>query len=197
MTTPDRPSIERPVSPAQGSFQRVVVAGTTGSGKTTLAREIAAISGVPHIELDALYWEPGWKEAEVDVFRSRVSAAIAAPTWVVDGNYGMVRDLTWGAADTLVWLDYAMPLVLRRLFVRSLRRGVRHEHLWNGNRERLSTQFLSRESLFLWALQTHHKHRRQYPEYLREPQYAHLRLVRLRRPRDAEAYVRALQAAQN
>lgn len=152
---------------------------------------------MPHIELDALYWEPGWKEAAVDVFRARVSAAIAAPAWVVDGNYGMVRDLTWGAADTLVWLDYAMPLVLRRLLVRSVRRGVRREHLWNGNRERLFTQFLSRDSLFLWALQTHRKHRRQYPEYLREPQYTHLRLVRLRGPRGAEQFVRALQAAEN
>lgn len=163
--------------------RRVVVVGTTGSGKTTFAKRLARELDAAHIELDALHWEPGWREAEIDVFRARADAATSASErWVVDGNYSQVRDFTWGRADTLVWLDYPFPRIVWRLFWRCLRRGVRQEELWNGNRERLSSNFLSRDSLFLWAIKTHWVRRRTYPAALATDEYGHLRVLRLRRP---------------
>ena len=47
---------------------RVVVVGTSVSGKTTLARSLAGKLGVPHVELDSLYWEADWRTASPDVF---------------------------------------------------------------------------------------------------------------------------------
>ncbi|MEW5719873.1 MAG: AAA family ATPase, partial [Chloroflexota bacterium] len=73
--------------------KRVAVVGTTGSGKTTLARELAHRLGYPHVELDALHWEPNWGEAPRDVFRARVDAALRGDCWVIDGNYGKARDI--------------------------------------------------------------------------------------------------------
>ena len=64
--------------------------------------------------------------AETDVFRARVAAAIARPTWVADGNYSKVRDLVWARADTVVWLDYPLPVVVARLVRRTLTR------MWRG-----------------------------------------------------------------
>jgi adenylate kinase family enzyme len=87
-------------------MQRISVIGATGSGKTTVARRTAEALGVPHIELDALHWEPDWEEAPLEVFRERVSDAIQGERWVVDGNYSKVRDMVWGRADTVLWLDY-------------------------------------------------------------------------------------------
>lgn len=177
-------------------IHRIVIVGTAGSGKTTIARRMAAIIGGEHIELDALHWEPAWREAEVPVFRARVAAAVAAPRWVVDGGYASrVWDIAWRAADVFVWLDYWFPLVAARLVRRTFSRRRRNEELWNGNRERLRTQFLSRDSLFLWAVKSHFKHQRTYVDYFRRPELAHVRFVRLRSPRATERFLGELSAA--
>ena len=106
-----------------------------------MARRIAEALGFPHVELDALHWEPGWEEAPVEVFRERVSEVTRGSPWVVDGNYGKVRDIVWGRADTVVWLDYGFPRIFLRLLWRTLRRVVLRERLWNDNREDLTAVF--------------------------------------------------------
>ncbi|MBN1963509.1 MAG: AAA family ATPase, partial [Anaerolineae bacterium] len=92
--------------------------GTTGSGKTTLARQLADHLGCPHVEMDALHWTPDWTPSAV--FQAEVAAALSGACWVTDGNYGAVRDLIWQQADTLVWLDYPLPVVMWRLWQRSV-----------------------------------------------------------------------------
>jgi adenylate kinase family enzyme len=170
--------------------RRIAVIGTTGSGKSAFARRIAATIGAPHVELDALFWEPGWVRVERDVFRARVAAAIAPPAWVTDGNYtSFLRDIVWPAADAVVWLDYPFRVVIWRLFRRTVSRVGRQEELWNGNRESLRTHFLTRDSLFLWAKNTHWKHRREYRRVFASSAMAHVRVVRLRSAREAEAWL--------
>jgi adenylate kinase family enzyme len=169
----------------------VAVVGSSGSGKTTFARALADRLGSRHVELDALHWEPDWTMAELDVFRARVAEATDGAAWVVDGSYSKVRDIVWARADTLIWLDYPLALVLARLFRRTAGRLWRREELWNGNRERLRDH-LGRESLFLWAVQQHRRNRRRYPEALAEPAYAHLRLLHLRSPAEAARWLSAL-----
>nr|MBF6590244.1 hypothetical protein [Ktedonobacterales bacterium] len=95
--------------------QRIAVLGTSGSGKTTLAAALAHRLAVPHVELDALHWGPDWTPTPTAVLRERVAAALHGDGWVVDGNYSALRDTIWSRADTLVWLDYSLPLVLARL----------------------------------------------------------------------------------
>ncbi|HZP57183.1 MAG TPA: adenylate kinase [Dehalococcoidia bacterium] len=170
--------------------QRIAVVGTTGSGKTTLAAALAQGIGAPHIELDALFWGPGWQPVEPEHFRRAVAAATGGERWVTCGNYRtLVAEFVWRRADTLVWLDYPLPLVIARLFRRSVTRAAAGVELWQGNRESWRGQFLSRDSLFVWALKTHGKHRREYPEMLARPEYAHLRVHRVRSPRAAAALV--------
>ncbi len=175
--------------------RRIVVLGTTGSGKTTLARRLAAWLGVPHIELDALHWGPGWTPVLTALFRERAAAATAGDRWVADGNYSAVRDIVWPRADTIVWLDYPLAVNLWRLARRSIRRGVTGEALWSGNRESLRGQFLSRDSLFLWALKSHGRKRREYPAQFVRPEHAHLAVVRLRSPRATRAWLARVMGA--
>ena len=82
-----------------GARTRIVVIGTSGAGKTTLARKIAERLGLPHIELDAINWQPGWRDLDrhdQPEFVRSVSEAIQAERWVADGNYGSVRDMLCG-----------------------------------------------------------------------------------------------------
>ncbi|MBM3129626.1 MAG: adenylate kinase [Chloroflexi bacterium] len=170
------------------SGKRIVVVGATGSGKTTLAREIARRLDYPHIETDALHWEPNWTEAPREIFRARVDAALRGDCWVIDGNYGKVRDLVWARADTLVWMDYALPVIFWRLGWRTLKRIVTRETLWGNNREGWRAVF-GRDSLFLWALSSRPRHRRDYPALLQQPEYAHLKLIHLHSPRATDEWL--------
>src|SRR5579871_6058918 len=88
---------------------RIVVVGSTGSGKTTLARHLACRLHLAHVELDALHWDANWVPAPTPIFRERVDAALSGPAWAVDGNYSKVRDIVWPRADTVIWLDYPLP----------------------------------------------------------------------------------------
>jgi adenylate kinase family enzyme len=174
---------------------RIAVVGTTGAGKTTLAEEIADRLGIPHVELDALGWGPNWTETPPEVLRQRVAESLQREQWVVDGNRSRLRDIVWGRADTLVWLDYPFLVVIGRLFRRTVRRIVRREMLWGINRETWRSQFLSRDSLFVWAVKTHWRRRRNYRRLLSQPEYAHLAVVLLRSPRATRAWLEALSPA--
>ncbi|HAJ60532.1 MAG TPA: adenylate kinase [Cyanobacteria bacterium UBA8543] len=173
--------------------QRISVVGTSGSGKTTLARQISQCLAIPQVELDALHHEPNWTEAPIDVFRQRVEHSLSGDKWVVDGNYSKVRDIVWSRADTVVWLDYPLPVIMGRVVRRTFRRVVTQEELWNGNRETWQTMF-SRDSIILWALTTYRKKREQYPILFKQPEYAHLKVVHLRSPKTTQAWLKNLTA---
>lgn len=177
-------------------MQRIVVIGTTGSGKSTLAAALAQRLDADFVELDALNWLPGWQQAETAVFRRRVIDAIQGERWVVGGNYSKARDVIWTKADTLIWLDYPFPLVVWRLFRRSVRRIVTQENLWNtGNRETWRAQFFSRDSLFLWAVKRHWHYRRWMDAIIKQPEYAHLRLIRFRSPGETARWLESVMRA--
>jgi len=176
--------------------QRVAIVGTTGSGKTTYARSLAARLGVSHLELDALLWGPRWTPAAPEVFRAHVDAATAAPAWVSDGNYtSLVRDLVWARADTLVWLDFSLPLVVWRLLRRIVQRIRTGEELWpgTGNRETVRNAFFQRDPLLLYAIRTHRRRRRLFVEALGRPASAHLAVHRFGSPREAERWLASVE----
>jgi adenylate kinase family enzyme len=170
--------------------RRIVVAGISGNGKTTLGRRLSAQLGVPFTELDSLMHMPGWTEAEPDDFRRNVQAVMdASEGWVLDGMYqGLLGDLVLRRADTLVWLDQPLPLVLYRLIRRALRDVVTQRDLFNGNRQTLKMAFWGRDSLVGFAVRSHFKRRREWPEGIGAPRT--LEVVRLRSPAEVERWVR-------
>jgi adenylate kinase family enzyme len=175
-----------PIRPA-----RVAVVGTSCAGKSTIAARLAQEMDAPHIELDAVYWGSDWTPVDPDRFRGRIDELTAQVRWVCDGNYSMVRDLVWQRADTIVWLNYSFPLVVARALRRTLRRCLFRLPLYGGNRESFRKSFLSRESILLWVMRTHHAHRREYPKQFADDKHAHLHIVELRSEED----VRRLSAA--
>ena len=174
-------------------WRRVVVVGTTGCGKTTLARQLSLLLGIPHVELDAIHWGPGWTPAPLEVFRAHTAQALSGSRWVADGNYGKVQDIVWGRAEAVVWLDYTLAVLMGRLVWRTLRRIVTGEELWNGNRESIWDQFFTEDSLLLYALRSYRRRRREYPPLFTQPCYSHLSVVRLRSPRATRRWLRRLR----
>ena len=185
----DTASAEIETSPA---MQRVVVVGTSCSGKTTLARQLSRVLGAPHVELDGIHWMPGWQLRPVDEVRRMVGAAAAAERWVMDGNYSAVRDIVWGRATTVVWLNYPFRVVLWRALSRTTRRVITREELFSGNREGFRQSFLSRDSIILWAITSHGQIRRKYRRILDDGDFPHLRVIELRGPAEAEELVASL-----
>jgi adenylate kinase family enzyme len=172
-------------------MKRVSVVGVSGAGKSTVGRQLAAALDVPFVELDAIFHLPDWGELSRDEFRERVDSATAAPGWVIDGNYSVVRDLVWGRADTVVWLDLPRRLVMWRVIVRTVRRAVTREHLWNGNREPLTNFYRwdPEQNIIRWAWVRYATYVERYEAAMQDPAYDRLRFVRLRTPHDVDRFL--------
>ena len=175
-------------------MRRVVVVGSAGCGKTYFAAELAGLLQVPHIEMDALNWGPDWTPAGAERLRDLVSKPTAGEGWVADGNYSETRDIVWGRADTLFWLDYRLPLIYMQLIFRTLRRVITAEELWNGNKETFRACFLDEDSLFAYVRRTHSKRKREYDRLSKSSEFPHLRWYRLRSPREARTLLRAVRS---
>jgi adenylate kinase family enzyme len=171
------------------SRRRIVVVGVSGSGKTTFSRRLGAKLGLPVTELDALNHQPGWVEASDEDFCRAVEAAMSSPEgWVLDGLYERkIGDLILREADTLVWLDLRLPLVLLRLVKRAVMDIVTRRDLFNGNRQTWRFAFFTRDSLVSFAVKQHFKQRRVWPGALER--HPNLQIVHLRSPREVEGWL--------
>jgi len=162
-----------------------VIASASGNGKTTLGRALAQQLGVPFVELDALVHGPGWAEASDTELRARIAPVVASAGWVIDGSYERkLGDLVLDAADLVVWLDLSMWIWLPRLARRTWRRARRREELWNGNRESLRNAVIGWDSLFVYALRSHFRRRRELPDRL-----AGRPVIWLRSPAEVERFL--------
>jgi hypothetical protein len=183
--------LETSVTTDRFHYRRVSVVGTTASGKSTLARALAARIGVPCVELDALHWQENWTEAPTELFRERVLDTAAGDGWVIDGNYAAVRDLVWDRAEAVVWLDPPLRVILWQYVARTRRRLRSRQEIWpgTGNRERWS-HLLRRDGLLWWILTTYRGRRRRYAGLLDER--SDLSVIRLRSMAAVDRWLRGL-----
>lgn len=126
--------VERSSRPENGHrHARVAIAGATGSGKSTLARRLGHLYGLPYIEMDALYYGPGWSPRED--FIAAAEVALAGDRWITDWQYEAVTPRILARAQLVIWLDYSLSVTLTSTLLRSCLRKLHHEILWAGNRE--------------------------------------------------------------
>lgn len=180
--------------PALG--RRIVIYGVTGSGKTTLARELASHLDLTRIELDAIRHDRDWDATPFDVMRERLATAIAAARngWVCEGNYRKVRDVALAQCDTAIWLRLPWRTSFTRLFARSVR-GLLHDtplYSADGPRESWRTTFASRDSILWWAIHHHRKTMQSAAEAMREAPPTATRIV-LRSPAEVAALLERIR----
>ena len=178
----------------EADLSKVWVVGSSCSGKTTLARRLAAALESPRVELDALYWKADWEPRSKDEFRSGVARAIRRESWVVDGNYRTrLQGLVWNEATAVVWLDYSFPRVFGRALRRTSRRVFTRQRVYSGNIETFSHAFLSRDSVLWWVIVSWRRNRRQIGELARQRAGSSPEFIAFRHPSEAEAWLRRLE----
>jgi adenylate kinase family enzyme len=101
-------------------MQRVLVMGSSGSGKSTFARRLSDITGIPTVSIDALYWKPGWVESDKEDFGRRMIEAARQPRWIMDGNYisSGAGELRRQLSDTIIWFDLPRSVCMLGIFKR-------------------------------------------------------------------------------
>lgn len=177
------------LAPPPVTARRILVAGTSGAGKTTLAARVSAALGLPYTELDGLHHGAGWTPRPE--FEDDVRAVVGQDAWISEWQYAAVRPLLLERAELLVWLDLPVPVVLWQVGRRTVRRSLRKTELWNGNVEPpLRTVLVDRDHILRWAWRTRHKLRGLDERLAREA--PHLQVVRLRSRRAVERWVRSL-----
>jgi adenylate kinase family enzyme len=170
--------------------RRILVAGSAGAGKSTLAREVSSLLSLPYTELDSLFHGPEWTPRES--FRRDVEKIVAADAWVSEWQYTPVRPLLLERAELLIALDYSRVLVMTRVVRRTLQRRLRRVELWNGNREpSLGAFFRDRDHIVRWAWDQFGHNRRRMRALEQEPP-AGLIVRRFRNPRETERWLATL-----
>jgi adenylate kinase family enzyme len=125
-------------------MQRVLVMGSSGSGKSTFARRLSEITGIPFVSLDALFWKPGWVESDKAEFRERVTEAARQPRWIMDGNYtSHLVELRRDVSDTLIWFDLPRRTCMLGIVTRIARSyGRVRPEMGEGCPEKIDIKFL-------------------------------------------------------
>lgn len=180
-------------------MQRVSVVGSSGSGKTTLARRLAAALDAPFVELDALFWGPGWSAVSAEELAEGVAKETSGDRWVVDGNYqSKIGTMVWARADTVVWVNPPRWRAISRVVTRTVRRAAIRQELWNGNRETWKGLHFWRgaDSVLWWAWTSYGPTLDRYEAGMRETALsASPRWYRLRTRRDIERFLRSVSVA--
>ena len=93
-------------------MERILVIGCPGAGKSTLARRLHELTGIPLYHLDLIWHLPDRSHVPQDVFDERLSEILAKDRWIIDGNYGRTLETRLDGCDTVLFLDYPLDVCL-------------------------------------------------------------------------------------
>ncbi len=174
--------------------RRIAIIGNSGSGKSTLARSLSARLNIPHVELDALNWQPGWHALSIEEperWTAAVAAAIAGEAWITDGNYSQgAMPLILPRATDVIWLDYARAVIMARVLRRSFLRALAGRELWpgTGNREDFR-RWLQKDHPIRWTWDTYRSGNASRAARFASPALAHARKHRFKTPRETRHWL--------
>jgi adenylate kinase family enzyme len=180
--------------------QRIHVTGNSCAGKSTLGERLAKALNAPHIDLDAINWQPNWVSlATTDPaeFERRISEATAGDTWVVAGSYMRYSQrVFWPKLEMVIWLDLPLSQLLWRVLRRSWRRWRTKELLWGTNYEKFWPQLMvwkKDESLVWWIITQFYRKRRSMLSLMTDPRWRHIRFIRLTSSDEVELFIKSIE----
>lgn len=181
-------------------MQRIVVVGSSGSGKTTFARRLAALLETPHLEMDAVFHRDGLANVAHAEFLPILGEFTDSDRWVVDGNYTShgTKDVVWPKADTIIWLDPPRRTALSRVVRRTLRRVIGRQEIWPGVKEPLSNLYRldPYENIIVWTWTRHAHIREKYERAMADGSWGQATVHRLRSAPEAEGFLESVATAE-
>ena len=122
-------------------MKKIIVIGCPGSGKSTFARALHNITGIPLFHLDMMYWNPDRTKVPREIFQERLENALVQECWIIDGNYNRTMEMRMQACDTVFFLDYPAEVCLEGVCAR---KGTKRTDLpWvEGEEEEVEAEFL-------------------------------------------------------
>lgn len=189
----DSPGLIFVYPPTMSQPKRILIYGVTGSGKSTLGRQIADATGLPYSEADSLTWEPNWVQVSKEIQRERIAELCAGEEWVLDSAYGSWKDIVFPRTELIIGLDYPRWLSLSRLFKRTVARVRDKKLVCNGNVETLR-QVFSNDSILLWHFRSFKRKRIQMRAW--QVELGETRVLIFKHPREAVAWLATLSPRQ-
>ncbi len=120
-----------------------MIIGNGGAGKSTLARKLHQITGLPLIHMDQHFWQANWVDRDRLEWKAFVEEQTEREEWIMDGNYGGTMDIRLKKADTIIFLDRPNWLCIWRIIKRRLiYTGRTRPDMAEGCKERLTWAFV-------------------------------------------------------
>ncbi|MBJ7449456.1 MAG: AAA family ATPase [Parachlamydiales bacterium] len=170
---------------------RVLIVGTSASGKTTLGRKLSKKLDIPYTDLDDLFWLDNWVERDRQDFLSRAQIITNQRSWIMTGNYSRIIKDIYSKLDLLIWLDYPLYIMLWRGLKRSLQRAIFKTPCCNNNQESFLRLFSSK-SIIWWILTSHKRRTKTYQKLLETNPFHNMRIVRLKSQKETDEWLRSL-----
>lgn len=170
-------------------MNKINIIGTSGSGKSTIARALSEKLNCPYVELDDIFWKPNWGESTDEELFRNLKQALDHPRWVLDGNYTRTIPIKWADADTVIWLDFSFARTLYQAVTRAFMRSLTKQEICSGNTETFRKSFFSRDSVILWTLKTYQSNRVRNLKLMENPDYGHINFIRLTSPKQANFFI--------
>lgn len=160
-------------------YQRIMVIGCCGAGKSTLAKRIQQKTGLPLIHLDKEYWKPNWEATKKDIWKEKVYSLTQEEKWIIDGNYISSMEMRMQRADLIIFMDINKYQCLYQAIKRTLNWKKKHRSdMADGCHERIDLDFYK----FIWDFDKNTRPR--IIELLDD--YKHIDTIRIRSKKDIE-----------
>lgn len=175
-------------------YHRIQIVGPSGSGKTTLAKELSREFGIPHYELDSIFWLPEWQEKPTIEFRREVLSIIKKPNWILCGDYiDRLNGLTLKYVDVVIWLNYTPRVFVPRMMVRTIRRWITREKILGNNKEsQINFWFRPSKSLLFITLKLYKTGgRRRQEAKISKYQYTG-QIIEIKSPRELKKWLKSI-----
>jgi len=167
-------------------MKKIIIIGSGGAGKSTLARRLGEATGLEVVHLDALYWKPNWTATDKAEWREMVSGELQKESWIIDGNFTSTIELRLAACDTVIFLDFPRLLCTYRIFKRWLMYyNRRRPDMGEGCHEKVDLKFFG----WVWSFPRHTK---PVIEERLKRGGDDKTIIRLRSPKEVERFLKSL-----